>query len=250
MRAIELARAAQALGITKGALVAIVGGGGKTTLLFALGRQLPAPTILTTTTRMGSARTEGFSTLTYPSDAELRASLDKAGAVLVWKSADHRKAIGYETEAIDKWHRRGIADHIIVEADGARRRPFTAPAPWEPPIPAASTHVVACIGANALGYVIADSLHRPLRVAAAARCSPYDRFTPARAANALVSPVGMRKNVPDNAHFVVAVSGADPDDSQVEELLGELGERGTQAVAIAADPALVGVIRERSDAQS
>ena len=232
MRATDLAGAAEALGLGRRSLVALVGGGGKTTLLFALGRQLPAPTLLTTTTRMGCDRTGGFPCLIGPTDSELAAAFARDDAVLAWRTTDERKAFGYATEEVDRWFAAGVADHIVVEADGARRRPFTAPAPWEPPIPASSTHVVACIGADALGYVIADRVHRPLRVAAAAGCSPYERLTPARAAQALTSPVGMAKNVPETARFTVAVAGADLDDPQVQELVTELDQRATESLVV------------------
>ncbi len=232
MRATDLAGAAEALELGRRSLVALVGGGGKTTLLFALGRQLPAPTLLTTTTRMGRDRTGGFPCLIGPTDAELTAAFAQHDAVLAWRTTDERKALGYPPEEVDRWFATGAADHIVVEADGARRRPFTAPAPWEPPIPAASTHVVACIGADALGYVIADRVHRPLRVAAAAGCSPYQRLTPARAAAALTSPVGMMKNVPESARFTVAVAGADRDDPQVIELVAELDRRQTESLVV------------------
>ena len=89
------------------------------------------------------------------------------------------------------------------------------------------------IGADALGYVIADRVHRPLRVAAAAGCSPYERLTPARAANALTSPAGMMKNVPGSARFTVAVAGADPDDPQVQALVAELDRRRTECLVVA-----------------
>ena len=235
MRATDLARAAEALGLGRRSLLSLVGGGGKTTLLFALGRQLPARTLLTTTTRMGRDRTGGFPVLVGPTDEELAEALGSDDAVLVWRTTDDRKALGFAPEEVDRWFAYGLADHIVVEADGARRRPFTAPAPWEPPIPAASTHVVACIGADALGYVIADRVHRPLRVAAAAGCSPYERLTPAGAAAALTSPVGMMKNVPASARFTVAVAGADPDDPQVQELVAELGQRSIDAVVVRSD---------------
>ena len=232
MRATDLAGAAEALQLGRRSLVALVGGGGKTTLLFALGRQLPAPTLLTTTTRMGCDRTGGYPCLIGPTGAELVAAFTRDDAVLAWRTTDERKALGYSPEEVDRWFAAGVADHIVVEADGARRRPFTAPAPWEPPIPATSTHVVACIGADALGYVIADRVHRPLRVAAAAGCSPYQRLTPARAARALTSPVGMMKNVPESARFTVAVAGADVDDPQVLELVSELDRRGTESLVV------------------
>ena len=232
MRATDLAGAAEALELGRRSLVALVGGGGKTTLLFALGRQLPARTLLTTTTRMGRDRTGGFPCLVGPTATDLAAALARDDAVLAWKTTDERKALGYAPEEVDRWFATGAADHIVVEADGARRRPFTAPAPWEPPIPASSTHVVACIGADALGYVIADRVHRPLRVAAAAGCSPYERLTPARAAAALTSPVGMMKNVPGPSRFVVAVAGAEPGDPQVRELVSELDRRQTESLVV------------------
>ena len=232
MQITSLDGAAEALGLGRQSLVALVGGGGKTTLLFALGRNLPARTLLTTTTRMGCDRTGGFPCLVGPTDDELAAALDRDDAVLVWRTTDERKALGFAPTDVDRWFATGAADHIVVEADGARRRPFTAPAPWEPPIPESSTHVVACIGADALGYVIADRVHRPLRVAAAAGCSPYERLTPTRAARALTSPVGMLKNVPGTARFVVAVAGAEPDDPQVAELVAELDRLQTESLVI------------------
>ena len=232
MRATDLAGAAEALRLGRRSLLSLVGGGGKTTLLFALGRQLPARTLLTTTTRMGRDRNGGFPVLVGPTDSDLADAFGRDDAVLVWRTTDERKALGFAPAEVDRWFADGAADHIVVEADGARRRPFTAPAPWEPPIPAASTHVVACIGAEALGYVIADRLHRPLRVAAAAGCSPYERLTPARAAAALTSPVGMMKNVPASARFTVAVAAADSDDPQVQELVAELDRRRTDSLVI------------------
>ena len=232
MRAINLAGTAEALGLGRRSLVALVGGGGKTTLLFALGRNLPARTLLTTTTRMGRDRTGGFPCLIGPTDSDLASAFDRDDAVLAWRTTDERKALGFAPGDVDRWFATGAADHIVVEADGARRRPFTAPAPWEPPIPESSTHVVACIGADALGYVIADRVHRPLRVAAAAGCSPYERLTPERAAAALTSEVGMMKNVPRSARFTVAVAGAEPDDPQVQALVAELDRRGTESLVV------------------
>ncbi len=232
MRVTELASVAEALELSGRSLTALVGGGGKTTLLFALGRTLPPRTLLTTTTRMGRDRTGGFACLIAPSDNDLATAFNTHDTLLAWCSTDERKALGFAPETVDRWFASGIAAQIVVEADGARRRPFTAPAPWEPPIPALSTNVLACIGADALGYVIADRVHRPLRVAAAANCSPYQRLTPQRAAAALTSDIGMRKHVPATARFTVVVSGADPDDTQVQDLVAELDQRNTETLVV------------------
>ncbi len=232
MRVTELAGVAEALELTGRSLTALVGGGGKTTLLFALGRTLSPRTLLTTTTRMGRDRTGGFACLIAPDDNSLATACNTHETVLAWRSTDERKAIGFAPEVVDRWFASGIADRIVVEADGARRRPFTAPAAWEPPIPSLSTDVLACIGAEALGYVIADRVHRPLRVAAAAGCSPYQRLTPQRAAVALTSDLGLRKNVPSTARFTVVVSGADPQDPQVQELVAELDRLSTASLVV------------------
>ncbi len=62
--------------------------------------------------------------------------------------------------------------------------------------------------------------------------SPYERLTRARAAAALTSPVGMTKNVPESARFVVAVAGAEPGDPQVTELVAELDRRQTESLVV------------------
>ena len=95
MRVTDLAGVAEALELGRRSLVSLVGGGGKTTLLFALGRQLPVPTLLTTTTRMGRDRTGGFPCLIGPTDAELTAAFAQHDAVLAWRTTDDRKALGY-----------------------------------------------------------------------------------------------------------------------------------------------------------
>ena len=51
---LEVHKAVENLGIKEGEIVALVGGGGKSTLLKALGELHGKGTILTTTTKMGS----------------------------------------------------------------------------------------------------------------------------------------------------------------------------------------------------
>ena len=121
--------------------VSIVGGGGKTTTLFALGRQLDGRTILTTTTKMGSERTEGVPVLLSPGPAELATSFESTSRVLVWSDRSGHRADGVTPEICDGWFTDGVADHVVIEADGSRRRPFKAPYPYEPVIPTSTTFV-------------------------------------------------------------------------------------------------------------
>ena len=185
-------------------LVSLVGGGGKTTALFALGRQLAGTRVLTTTTKMGRNRTGGRPLLLSPTDDEIATATTAHGSVLVWRREDGPKAIGVTREACQRWYAR--FDHVVVEADGSRQRPFKAPAGHEPVVPAASTVVVACVGAAAIGRPIASACHRPELVAALAGCEPADTLTAARLATVLAHRDGSRKGCPAQARYAVLVN--------------------------------------------
>ncbi len=212
-------------------LVAMVGAGGKSTLTFAIGAQLSGRRIVTTTTKMGLEQFGDAPVLIGPSDDEISAALADNDVVQVWRAVDHRKAFGCDPHDVGRW--LGLADHVVVESDGARRHPFKAPKVFEPPVPALTTTAIGLIGVDALGRVIADRCHRPLRVAAAGRCSPYERLSPEIAARVLTSQLGTHKNIPDSARFVVAINKVKPDDRLAAELADILAAAGQESVMIA-----------------
>jgi probable selenium-dependent hydroxylase accessory protein YqeC len=219
---VRLDALADALSLGAREVVALVGGGGKTSTLFALGRTLPGRTVLTTTTKMGSDRTEGHRPLLDPADGELADALLREGCVLAWRAIEDHRAVGFAPDVIDRWS--SLADHVVVEADGSRRRPFKAPAAHEPVVPGSTTVLVACVGAEAFGAPVADACHRPERVAALTGGSTADPLDPAALARALVHPGGSRKGCPPGARFVVALHRVTPDDAAyVEELSVQLG---------------------------
>ncbi len=219
---VRLAELAAALDLGPHELIALVGGGGKTTALFALGRQLAGTVVLTTTTKMSRERTDGFEVRIRPSDEQLERALVEHRRVLAWGADTADKAIGVTADRCDQWY--DLADHVVVEADGSRRLPFKAPGPFEPVMPRRTTTAIACVGANAFGRVIVDRCHRPLRVAALAGCSPGERLTPPRAAKVLLSERGGRKGIPAGARFVVLLNGVKAaGDELVDELGDELG---------------------------
>lgn len=212
-----------ALGLGDHELVSLVGGGGKTTLLFALGAQLSGTVVLTTTTKMGRDRTDGHEPLVAPSDQVLVSSLESRRVVLAWRDLLDHKALGFEPQVCDRWF--GFTDHVVVEADGSRRMPFKAPLDYEPVVPSGTTMLVGSVGALALGAVIAEQCQRPERVAAIAGCSKRDRLTPQRLASVLVSDQGTRKDCPATARFAVVVNGVIPSQlGFVDELAGLIGD--------------------------
>lgn len=211
---------AAALGIGDRSHVALVGGGGKTTLLHALGDQLPGRIVLTSTTKMGVDQHHGRPVLVDPSDDEVF-SAARSGPVMVWSRTEGSKAIGVDPARCDAWF--GATDHVIVEADGSRRMPFKAPRDLEPLIPSTATLVVHVIGADALGRVIADRCHRPLRVAALAGCRADQRLTPERAARVMLHERGVLRAVPTTAEFAVVITKFDEHTaSMVDDLAVEV----------------------------
>lgn len=207
--------------------VAVVGGGGKTTTMFALADQLSGTKVVTTTTKMGHDQHWGHPVLLAPTEAELTAAVAHGGAVVAWKSIDGTKAVGVDQATCDHWFTEveGV-DHVLVEADGARRRPFKAPGPLEPVIPASTTTTIVVVGADALGRVIGDQCHRPLRVAALAGCRPYERLTPDRAATVLLHERGFLASVPPAARLAIIITKVDDTTAQaVADLLAALEAR-------------------------
>ena len=220
-----------ALDLGDSGLTSLVGGGGKTTALFALGRQLPGAVVLSTTTKMGTDRTGGHRPLIDPNGAELALSLDRDRVVLTWKYDVEHRAFGYTPSECEAWLE--VADHVVIEADGSRRRPFKAPAPHEPVVPPASTTLVVCVGAGAFGAVIGQCCHRPEYVAEIAGCEVSDRLDAARLARVLLDPAGSRKNCPEAARFVVLLNKVAPEHAPfVDELEGHL-DGAAPVVAVA-----------------
>ncbi|MDA3040248.1 MAG: selenium cofactor biosynthesis protein YqeC [Actinomycetota bacterium] len=207
---VPIGSVADALGCGLHEHVALVGGGGKSTLLHALGLQLPGRRILTTTTKMGADQHRGHPVLIGPTDAEIEAV---EAAAVVFSRTQGSKAVGVAPSDCDRWFR--LADHVIVEADGARHHPFKAPRPFEPIVPDTCTMLVSVIGADALGRVIADQCHRPLRVAALAGCSPYVRLTPDAAATVILHERGARREQPASARLAVVITKVDGPSAQL-----------------------------------
>lgn len=198
------------LGLADRELVALVGAGGKSTLLLSLGEELAAAgrrVILTTTTKLGSDQAALVPTVCRSAEAAVvAAALGKPGPVMVVTGGDDHKATGPSPEMVDRLYATVPVDYILVEADGARRRPCKAPAAHEPVIPAAATLVVVVIGADAVGGVIAEVCHRPELVAAVTGRGLGDRLDAAACATLLGHPAGGLRRVPPGARVAVTIT--------------------------------------------
>lgn len=192
-------------------LVAFVGGGGKTSLMFALAVELPGRVVITTTTRIFAAQMQHAAAVLMADDlGGLGQLLDTHGSCLVIGRVDGDKALGVDPTLPGQWLARSYIDYVLVEADGARMRPIKAPAEHEPVVPSDTTLLVPVAGIDALSGPIMELAHRPERVLAllqatgrpSAQPTPDGRLTIAGMAELVASPFGGLKSAPSAVEII------------------------------------------------
>ncbi len=167
---------AQALELRRG-VTAVIGGGGKTSLLRALGEELAGEghtVLLCATTKFFPF--PGLVNLDSPSERELRESLSARRLIAAGTSiagTGKRGALELPMECL-----AALADYVIVEADGSAGRPVKAHAPHEPVIPARANQTILVVGASGFGRPIAGAAHRPERYAELAGVRPDAPVSP------------------------------------------------------------------------
>lgn len=164
-------------------VTALIGGGGKTTLLYALAEELRSAgsVILCTSTHIRVP--ENYPVVTG-GPAELCAALQENGVVCAGSPADDGKltapAVSFEDLAV-------LADYVLVEADGSRGLPFKAHAPHEPVIPLNAGNVIYVAGVDGFGHPVSQVCHRPDLWAKLAGIGVEDPVTPVAAARVILS---------------------------------------------------------------
>lgn len=201
-------------------VVAMVGGGGKSSLVYALAREVAAlggRAAVTGTARFTPAP-HGWPMpplVGVPSDdavASAVARLSGAGAFVVTgvEEQPRGRLAPLTSGAVAALAATKGIDAVIVEADGSRARAFKAPGEHEPVIPGVATHVVAVVGASVLGRPLDEAyVHRPERVRAMVpEASPAAVCDASLIARVLVHEAGGRKGV-EGRPFAVVVNQAD-----------------------------------------
>ncbi|MGI6070368.1 MAG: selenium cofactor biosynthesis protein YqeC [Blautia sp.] len=147
------------LPMEKTLLISLAGAGGKTTVLYALGRELAEAgkdVLLTTTTHMFRERGCDLS----GNAGKILEKLNTTNPLLAGIGCEQ------EPDKIQKLPDDVFAQltqqvsAVLVEADGAKRLPFKVPAAHEPVIPKESTHIFVVAGMSAIGRPLAQVCHR------------------------------------------------------------------------------------------
>ena len=168
-----------ALGLGERGIVSLIGAGGKTSLMYTLARELTGAgrrVLTTTTTKIfvpGPEESHALIVARDPRQVVARARELLGESTLLTAAAESNlpanKLHGFDVGAIARIAEANIFDWIVIEADGAARRPLKACAGHEPVVPPFSTSVVAVAGL--------DAVARPLTEEWVFRSSIYARTT-------------------------------------------------------------------------
>jgi probable selenium-dependent hydroxylase accessory protein YqeC len=211
----------EAFSIRPKEVISLVGAGGKTTLMFALARELMNPkgvVITTTTTKIfPPSATDVPYVLTSSDRGEIIDFILKNGTDLghinlaSGKSGATGKLLGIEPAVVQKLIDLDPVLHIIVEADGAACKPLKAPNPaYEPVIPPSTSLVIPIIGIEALGQALAEEhVFRSEIAAKLTGLSIGETLSAEVIANLIVHPSGIIRGSPGRARVVPFINKVD-----------------------------------------
>lgn len=206
-------------------VLAVVGGGGKSSAVFRLGRDLAATgyrAVITHTARIAAFQT-AWSPAVVEVDiaagtlplAQIAAALDLHGVCLLTGPPVADRRAGLTPHLVDSLAQAAptLGLHAIsIEADGSKMRPAKAPAAHEPVLPDSTTVLIPMLGLDAVGAEINDRLfHRAEIVRSVLGLPPEGRqcFTPRLAADLLLHAAGGAKARPPAARLLPILNKAD-----------------------------------------
>lgn len=196
---------ASALCIQKG-VTAFVGGGGKTTAMLRLARELSGAGSVLVTTSTHIYPPASMQVMLSPAAADVRKALGKGEPLCIGKLEPDGKlapaGLSYAALA-------SMADYVLVEADGAKGMPLKAPAAHEPVLPNNASSVIAVAGLDGIGKPVSSAAFRPALYAGLLGCDLSHIVTPADVASVLCSENGQYKGVRASMRFAVLLNKAD-----------------------------------------
>ena len=212
-----------------GAVIAIVGGGGKTSALFTLAEELalggPGDHVLvTTTTHIVDPRTEQgrpFDQLLLDPDlagpahgkegppvAQPQASTGRGRRLVLAAGSEGGRLQGLHPSWLEGLRRDW--PFLLVEADGSRRRPIKAPADHEPVLPPTADLVLGLVGLDCLGQPMDEGVvHRPERFGPLTGAAPGSPIRLDHIGALCRAPQGLFKDAPPAARRVLVLNKAD-----------------------------------------
>ena len=225
---------AETLGLGERTFVTIVGGGGKTSLLFALAREgaaLGKRVVTTTTTKMLRPAVDASRCLFLEGAEDIGtvvgAALDESTHVTIGSGRAGDKLLAAPPADLDRLHDEAVADWILVEGDGARHRHLKMPRDGEPVVPEATERIIAVAGVDVIGKTFTEeTIFRPEIVEARTRYRRGETITATMVYDLLFHEAGILRVGPTGATRCAFLSFVDgPDDLDEARAIAERAAR-------------------------
>ena len=234
----------ETLGISSGDVAAFVGAGGKSGAILTIAGELKQSgmTVLAApTTKMLLSEADKIGpVVTSEHDGDLRAEIERAlsgapGVVVGGGMLTKKRVGGLDPGQVSELV--SLADVVLIEADGSRRRPIKGTAEHEPVIPEETTLVVAVGNVHALGTPVDEEhVHRPEVFSDLTGVGPGQSITAGAFARALAQ--GSLASVPEGARVAALITGVEPGRSMADAsvVTRELWRLGVRKVVLTSLP--------------
>jgi len=235
-------RLKEALDIKPGEVISLVGGGGKTTLMFALARELASSgscVVTTTTTKIFEPLPSQTPLLLLGTDEEemiksLLQNMHKYRHItLAREKLPSGKLEGISPDLVGRLARMNRVSYIIVEADGAACRPLKAPGPTEPVIPSNTSLLIPMVGIEAVGCCLTEeNVFRPQIVSELIGLPLGEVISAESIAFLITHHHGTIKGSPECARIIPFINKVDLDKglAKARDLAGKILEMGRPRV--------------------
>lgn len=173
--------------------ISIIGAGGKSTLIRKIAQELYHESIVITTTTKIYKPEKHF--LAAEFDETILANAMRENRVMT-VGTDLGEKLGCPTAHFFEYAHR-YASRILIEADGANRKPIKVPNEYEPVYVPNTDCIIAVLGLSALGKPLEDVCHRPELAAEILGKHREEAVTVADLIEIVRHPNGIFKNAPN-----------------------------------------------------
>ena len=210
-------------------VISIVGGGGKTSLMFLLAhafQEKGIKVITTTTTRILKPTPQQTGGVVFCDSNDFKDKLQKYlkqnghATVASHLLSPGNKLQGITFKQVEQIFEQSSARRMIIEADGARKLSFKASGDNEPVVPEITDVFISVVGIDIIGKSLEDeSVFRAKLVSERTGLAIAAKITPLTVAQLAVHPKGLLKGCPEKARSYIYLNKIDIPDGREKALL-------------------------------
>lgn len=207
--------------------IAWIGGGGKTSLIFTIARELfSSKCFITTTTKMGLSEKK-FSDFSYSVDEDFLNKIPLVEGINFFYKDIHpielNKVIGLDPDRLNTIAEKlkSLKVPMLIEADGSKQKPIKMHADHEPVIPEFVNKVCVVVGLSAIGKILdQENFHRPELISEVLNIPLGCQFNWNHLYELLTNEKGYLKKIPTLAEKILFLHQADKisDHTEIKQL--------------------------------